>query len=228
MRFAAAASAASACASAAALAVPSPCPALLTPCARRCLGGHLAARCAMFPQVSASFCFFATDIHSVTPPLFHPPPSPPPQLSSAPGHVGQLHRPREPDDGATEGHQARAAAHARVSALVCVTPESLRLFVRRPSLCACVTHSTTQGRNHLRVWTAGRVRPAMLPAAAALTLAQARAPCRPSCHQSWFGRCRCVSRDRARIDGYTAAGVNYGWIEVNAQHAFIRDEMSKV
>jgi len=23
------------------------------------------------------------------------------------------------------------------------------------------------------------------------------------------------------------AGVNYGWIEVNAQHAFIRDEMSK-
>ena len=24
------------------------------------------------------------------------------------------------------------------------------------------------------------------------------------------------------------AGVNYGWIEVNAQHAFIRDEMSKV
>ncbi len=23
-------------------------------------------------------------------------------------------------------------------------------------------------------------------------------------------------------------GVNYGWIEVNAQHAFIRDEMSKV
>ena len=25
-----------------------------------------------------------------------------------------------------------------------------------------------------------------------------------------------------------ASGVNYGWIEVNAQHAFIRDEMSKV
>jgi hypothetical protein len=27
---------------------------------------------------------------------------------------------------------------------------------------------------------------------------------------------------------FVTSGVNYGWIEVNAQHAFIRDEMSKV
>ena len=27
---------------------------------------------------------------------------------------------------------------------------------------------------------------------------------------------------------FVHAGVNYGWIEVNAQHAFIRDELSKV
>ena len=32
-------------------------------CFGMCLGGHLAARCALFPDVSATGCFFATDIH---------------------------------------------------------------------------------------------------------------------------------------------------------------------
>ena len=63
----------------------------------------------MLPHVSASFCFFATDIHSVNPPL-HPFLNI--EHSFVAGHFGQLHRTREPDDGTSEGHQARAAAHA--------------------------------------------------------------------------------------------------------------------
>ncbi|WRT70666.1 uncharacterized protein IL334_007664 [Kwoniella shivajii] len=31
-----------------------------------CLGGHLALRCAFDPRVLASFCYFATDVHSAT------------------------------------------------------------------------------------------------------------------------------------------------------------------
>ena len=33
---------------------------------RRCLGGHLALRCALDPRVLAACCFFATDVHSGT------------------------------------------------------------------------------------------------------------------------------------------------------------------
>ena len=32
----------------------------------RCLGGHLALRCALDPRVLAACCFFATDVHSGT------------------------------------------------------------------------------------------------------------------------------------------------------------------
>lgn len=31
-----------------------------------CLGGHLALRCAFDPRVLATFCYFATDVHSAT------------------------------------------------------------------------------------------------------------------------------------------------------------------
>ena len=44
----------------------------------------------------------------------------------------------------------------------------------------------------------------------------------------WMMQVECDVRFALRGLMPVASGVNYGWLEVNAQHAFIRDEMSKV
>mmetsp|Transcript_4091 Transcript_4091/g.4737 ORF Transcript_4091/g.4737 Transcript_4091/m.4737 type:complete len:269 (-) Transcript_4091:1016-1822(-) len=98
-----------------------------------CLGGHLAARCAMFSDVSASACFFATDIHK-----------------SSLGSNG--------DDS--------------MKRLGDINGEILFIFGRQDS------HVDKAGRDKIK----------------------------------------------AELD---RCDTNYSWIEVNAQHAFIRDELSK-
>jgi carboxymethylenebutenolidase len=96
-----------------------------------CLGGHLAYRAALNPEVSASVCFYATDIHS--------------------GTLGE----GRADDSLARMDELKA--------------------------------------DTLFVW--GRQDP----------------------HVPFEGR----ERIRARLE---AVGARYGWIEVNAQHAFLRDE----